>query len=438
MPSGWRSLLFLCILALILRLAYLAVMLNQVTPEQVMGLTSDTANYVTTAKGLLGLQALETQWILLFGPGYMVFLAGCFLLFGVGALPVMLIQILLSSVTCLLLYAFAKELTGSRAVGYGAALISATSFTAIAQSTILLSDTLFFFLFLTGNLLFLKGLRSGKRSSFVWSGLIIAAAVLTRAVGQFWPLTLIIFLGVLPMRYLDRTIFPSRRALFRRAIIAPLVALVIMGGWMVRNSVVHGMPVVAASGVHGLGRLTAYAQMQMDNCELGEVFATWAEEYKRERQCDTIPLRDWYAIVEHKARRMAAEHPWELAYYYFGRINVNITAANELYFHQLPRCKYTISAWLDRSHRIFLHYVIPLMTLGGFALLFKRRLWLPVLFLGLMYLLFFFLVGFGMWQGSRLFFPAQIAWSVVVSYLVVDLWPRWRAQRLVSPGLIDM
>jgi uncharacterized membrane protein len=86
-----------------------------------------------------------------------------------------------------------------------------------------------------------------------------------------------------------------------------------------------------------------------------------------------------------------------------------------------------ISRQLDRMHRVYLHFLVPLLTWWGFWLMIKRRLWMPVLFLGSMYLLFFFLMGFGMWQGSRLFFPAQIAWSVVVSYLVIDLWTRWRA-----------
>ncbi|MDD4051008.1 MAG: glycosyltransferase family 39 protein, partial [candidate division Zixibacteria bacterium] len=395
-------------------------------PEQVMGLSSDTVNYVDTAKGLLGLQPLDQQWVFLFGPGYGVFLAACFLLFGVGPIAAIIVQIILSGLTCLLLYSFGKELTGSGAVGYGAGIISATSFTAISQAAILLSDTLFLFLFLAGNLLFLKGLKNGKRSHFFWSGIVLGAAVLTRAVGQFWPPVLIILIGILPMRSFGRSVFPNRRSLFKRAIIAPLVALVIMGGWTARNYAVHGMPVVAGSGLHGLGRLTAYAQMKLEDRSLGDVFARWADEYKREHHTDSIPLREWYALVGQKAGRMMAEHPRAMLWYYLGRIKVNITAANDLYVHQLPRSKDMISYQMGRIHRMLLHFVIPILTVWGFWLMVKRRQWMPALFLGSMYLLFFFMVGFGMWQGSRLFFPSQIAWSVVVSYLVIESWPRLR------------
>lgn len=423
-----RGLPAIVLAALVLRVGYLLIMLRQLTPDQVMTLTSDVTNYVGTAKGLLGLQWYDPQWILLFGPGYMVFLAGCFFCFGVGPFGPIIIQILLSCFTCLLLYAFARELTGSSAVGFVAAVISATSFTAIAQSVALLSDTLFFFLFLAANLLFLKGLKNGRWWPFLLSGLILGAAVLTRAVGQFWPAALIVILIVLPKRYLGRTPFPSRRAMILRGAVAPLIALVIMGGWIVRNAVVHGMPVVAASGANGLGRLTAYTQMKLNHCTINDVYAAWADEYEREHACDSVPVREWYALFERKARQTAVEHPWLTAYHYLGRIKVNITASNELYFHQLPRSENMISRQLDRMHRALLHFVVPLLTLWGFWLMIRRRLWMPVLFLGTMYLLFFFLVGFGMWQGSRLFFPAQIAWSVVVSYLLVDLWSRWRAR----------
>jgi hypothetical protein len=186
------------------------------------------------------------------------------------------------------------------------------------------------------------------------------------------------------------------------------------------------MMVVAGSGLHGLGRLTAYTQMKLENREFNEVYAGWADQYKREHQCDTIPLRGWYTLVEQKAGRMMADHPGAMLWYYLGRIKVNVTAANELYAHQLPRSKEMISHMMDHLHRALWHYVIPILTVWGFWLMVKRRRWMPVLFLGSMYLLFFFMVGFGMWQGSRLFFPAQIAWSVVVSYLVIEYWPRLR------------
>jgi 4-amino-4-deoxy-L-arabinose transferase-like glycosyltransferase len=421
-----QGLLYLFLLAVVLRVGYLIMMLNQVTPQQIMGLTSDTLNYVATAEGLLGLQPLDQQWIFLFGPGYGMFLAACFILFGVGPMAAIIIEIILSCLTCLLMYAFGKELSGSRAVGYGAGIISATSFTAISQATILLSDTLFFLLFLAGNLLFLKGLKNAKRSRLLWSGVALGAAVLTRAVGQFWPLIMILLLCVLPMEGFDRSLFPRRRALFVRAIIAPLVALVIMGGWTVRNYHVHRMPMVAGSGLHGLGRLTAYTQMKLEKRTLDEVYASWADQYKREHQCDSIPLPDRYTLITQHARSILTEHPGAMIWYYLGRIKVNITAANELYTHQLPQSKAMISRGMDRLHQVWLQFVIPLLTACGFGMMIKRRLWMPVQFLGSLYLLFFFMVGFGMWQGSRLFFPAQIAWGVVVSYLLVNLWPRFR------------
>ena len=139
---------------------------------------------------------MDEAAILTFGPGYGVFLGANFFLFGVNPLGIILVQILLSSFICLMLYRLGHELTGMKSVGYIAGYMSALSFTAISLSTIILSDTFFLFLFLWGNLAFLLGLKNRKRSYFIFAGITIGLSILTRSIGQFWPLVLLAFIFI--------------------------------------------------------------------------------------------------------------------------------------------------------------------------------------------------------------------------------------------------
>jgi len=57
----------------------------------------------------------------------------------------------------------------------------------------------------------------------------------------------------------------------------------------------------------------------------------------------------------------------------------------------------------------------------GFIGMMLLRQWRALSFPGLMYFYFALMAGFGCWQGSRLFYPAQIAWAIVIAFLMVNL-----------------
>jgi len=116
-----------------------------------------------------------------------------------------------------------------------------------------------------------------------------------------------------------------------------------------------------------------------------------------------------------------AEHPTVFIRTYLSCVRDNILAGNELYLVQLPQFAGVISTGMGYLYdpNRFLRWVIPVLTMMGFGLMAYRRQWSAVLFLGALYLLLVVTVGFGMWQGSSLFFPAQISWSVAVAVSVV-------------------
>ncbi|MDF1545216.1 MAG: hypothetical protein P1R58_08960 [bacterium] len=68
----------------------------------------------------------------------------------------------------------------------------------------------------------------------------------------------------------------------------------------------------------------------------------------------------------------------------------------------------------------WLGYWIIYLTLGGLLVMaFRGHLFAAVL-LGFTYLAFSLPIGTSFWQGSRLHYPAEMAWSIVIAYLLVE------------------
>jgi len=65
-----RPLIYLFVLALVLRLGYLAAMLGQITPDEIMKFAPDTIRYVNIGRELLDLHIVDEGAVLIFGPGY--------------------------------------------------------------------------------------------------------------------------------------------------------------------------------------------------------------------------------------------------------------------------------------------------------------------------------------------------------------------------------
>ena len=410
-----RRLGCLLLLALVLRLGYLLVMLGQIDSERIMNLAPDTIAYVTMAKQVAAFHLYPGGASLIYGPGYGIILGLFFMIFGVSPVAALVLQIVVSSVNCLLIYLLARRLAMDRSVALIAGVITAISFTSISLAASLLSDTFFFFFFLVGNILFLKGLTHGRRTAFAWSGIFIGLAILIRAVVQFWPFVMIILLFAWPRSQTDPAFLPRRRDLLARGFIAPAIALLLMAAGISRNYYYDKVPVVAGSGPQGIGRLTSLAEAIADKRDISDVYASWIDQYRQEHQIQHLSVRDAYAMYAQHARQLLAEHPAVFIQTYFSCVRDNILAGNELYLVQLPQSAGVISTWMGYVHKRFLRWAIVALTAFGFGLMAYRRQWAAVLFLGVLYVLLAVMVGFGMWQGSRLFFPAEISWPVAVA-----------------------
>ena len=412
---------YLFIFALVLRLCYLMLMLGQLGSEEMMKLAPDTIRYVNVGRDLLGGHILDEGAVVIFGPGYGAFLALNFFFLGVNSLGVLLVQIILSSAACLMIYRLGHELTGSRTAGYIAGILSATSFTSISLANFVLSDTLFFFLFLLGNLAFVLGFRQRRRSYFVCSGICIGLAALVRSIGQFWPLVMIAFAIILPCG--DGFRFPIRGRFrsARRVLVAPLIAVIIMAVWAGRNYYVHDVPMLAFTSAGGPANVAALTLAQSRGVETGDIFIEWERQYQQPTGTENLSYADRFRLYSRAVKDVFFADPIATIRTYLSLVWLNLNEFNELYRAQLPSFS---NAILDRMCWLYersLNYLTFWLSMAGFAVLLLMRRWRAFVYLGTIYLYFALMIGFTRWQGSRLFYPGQIAWTIVIAWLIVNV-----------------
>jgi 4-amino-4-deoxy-L-arabinose transferase-like glycosyltransferase len=433
-----HDLIYLFIFALVLRLCYLMLMLGQLGSNDLLNLSPDATRYVNIGRGLAEFTNADEGALVIFGPGYGIFLGISFFLFGINPICPLLAQIILSSICCLMLYRLGRELTGIKAIGYIAGYLSALSFTSISLSAFLLSDTLFFFLFLWGNLVLVLGLKNMRRSYFMLAGILIGSSILVRSIGQFWPLVILLIVLLWP-RERPLSGFPHHYfKLVGRTMITISAALFIVVFWVGRNYTVHGVPMVAFTGAGGPANVARLTMANVENRDPGDIAADWHNDYSAKTGVKDLSYADQYRMFIAGTRKTLKNYPGEMLATYLDLVWQNLHEGNELFRLQLPFNSHFILDkvyWLrDRS----LHFLNFWLSLVGLVILLLMRQWKAAIFLGAVYLYFVSMIGFTQWQGSRLFYPGMIAWSIIIASIPVAIvgWGRVAFRFILKSGRV--
>jgi len=418
-PVDYRLPLILFLLALTVRLAYMIFMYHQLSDQQILTLTPDSTAYTRVAQELTRFQILDEDTVMMFGIGYSAFLSVCFLLFGLKAATVIIVQVLLSSLSCALLYKFGKELTDSKAVGFIAGGLLAVSFTSISLANIILSETLFLFLFLAGNLLFFQGLQREERKRIIWAGIFLGLAVLVRAAGQLWPIMLLVFIIFHPRRDKNRK---WREQVFRRlklAYPAPLIVLIIIAGWIFRNYIVHDYPFYTFASAGGPANVATWAIEKAEGRSAYDIRTEWAIAYQHESGRERITRIDQYKMFSQQARRAIWQYPREVFNMYKSLVWENVTSVNELFRAQLLEYQWPIVDKVNIYLEYHFNYLFFWLGAAGILAMLVRLHWTAFLYTGCVFVYFALMAGFTHWQGSRLFYPGQIGWAMAMAFLLV-------------------
>ena len=203
------SLGFIIIVALSLRMLNLYFALPQISqPSRTSAFAGDAVQYQAIAEAIvtkgifIPAEGIYGGMMKMSGrelsakrtPGYPLFLALFYLLFGIKFWPVYLAQSLLDTITVIIVYLMAKEVFGSKKISLIASFLYAINLTAIHFNSRLFTETLFTFMFSLTVLVFLRVYKTDKVIRFVGVGVLLGLSTLIRPIVLYFPAVMIIVL----------------------------------------------------------------------------------------------------------------------------------------------------------------------------------------------------------------------------------------------------
>lgn len=416
------QLLHLCILAAFLRLTYILLALQHFGQDGLVASVPDTRTYLAMADYILtGENAFGKEFMFWIGPGYAMMIGTIQSLLSTNHIFLYVCNILFGVLAPVPIYLLAYELTESRRVAFIAGLIAAVSPTSIALSCNILSDQPFYVVHTFALLCLTLGVKTNRIKWFIIAGFLTGTAAYIRAVSQFWPLAYVLLAAVLTAR--DRMFWGhpfSRRALFKRLILTFGIASVLLLGWATRNLIVEGAFVFGGNGLvaarwHVASRAVAE---NTDDASVHDVRLRWLQE-DQEFYGDSTPTT---IVKYHRFRdeffRVFRTHPDWTIEAFFANVKDNMISGNYIARDQVP-VLYPMWVALISADQTWLSYLIVTISLLGIVILLTEKRYYSAFLLGMTLLYFTLVIGFSRWQGSRLHYPAEIAWSILVSYVFV-------------------
>lgn len=171
-------------------------------------------------------------------PIYPLFLAGCFKIFGVHFLPVILFQALVGGFVPWIIYRLGSHLAGTH-VGILSALISAIYPELVVISSFVYTETFFIFMAVLFFFFLYTAMRSNKPKYWVLAGFAFGLGLLIRPLLFFFPLFL--FFAFLCMKHYQK--------LIKGYFVMILVGYAILLPWTIRNyKVFHAFVPVSTGG----------------------------------------------------------------------------------------------------------------------------------------------------------------------------------------------
>ncbi len=408
--TGYIHLSVLFLVALTMRLGYLWLAVRHLTLDGFWRYAPDTNLYLYVAQHIQSHHFLGDYGLLRIGPGYALILAAIQSVFGNDPLYPILFSVLMGCLAPIFVYLLAWHLTQNRTVAFISGFFSALSLTSVALSCHILTDQPFFTFHAAALVCFVLGFRTGKVKWFAIAGLVAGYAAYIRPVGQLWPYLFFLIPLVLPRQ----EVFSSRTDMLRRVGVTGAVMLVMVLGWSARNYVVHDLFTFGTNGVLTV-RSCLVAQVTADRTRETNIVGyrdLWEEE-----DGDRDLERFEGAAARAKVRVIEAlkEYPGPMFRAYFRNLEDNIKASNHYAQGQVPELA-GFMGLLNTAVKRWLGWLIAVMTLAGIGFLWRDKYHLAAALLGVAYAYFTLILGASFWQGSRLHYPAEMAWAILATY----------------------
>ena len=422
--TTYIHLISLFVVAIALRLLYLKLASDSLGFDHLSHYYPDSRVYLIIGDHILSWHEKGGFALLRYGPGYGLILAAIKLFFGSHLIWPLLFSVLMGGLAPVCVYVLAMQLFNSRAVALAAGGFSAVSLTSVALSCSILTDQPFFTLYAAALVCFVQGYKTGRIGWYALAGLLAGYGAYVRPMAQIWPVVFFFLVLVVPVT----TIYRSRGDFIRRAGVTAALALLMVVGWSARNYVIHDRFIFGTVGIPTI-RNCVLAQTAQKYWGEGKRVKEYRDAWEKE---DGDLSDDQYPAAFDKAwARVVAEfkiRPTEMLGIYLHNMLRNSVHYNYAVGKQVPAMK----GFMDVLNRIVWHglgYLLIVLTAVGIVVMALRGQRFAAWLLAATYISFTAPVGASIWQGSRLHYPAEMAWSIVVAYLAVATYNRLRSIR---------
>lgn len=160
-------------------------------------------------------------------PLYPSFLALVYRIFQHDFIPVYLVQCVLGTANTFLIYRIARNIGGEK-LGVVSAAASLLYWPLTLYSGVLLAETLFLFVMLTGVHMYLRGFENHKWTCFAACGLFMGLSTLTRSIT-------LLLLFILPVVYIFFARNREKRVRIRNSLLYAVVFCLVLSPWVLRN-----------------------------------------------------------------------------------------------------------------------------------------------------------------------------------------------------------
>ncbi|MDQ7782626.1 MAG: glycosyltransferase family 39 protein [Desulfomonilaceae bacterium] len=297
-----------CLLSVLL----IALMIRAVIPVAAFAATgslslsfhdADTIDYLNLAQSILTSSTFsntEGNPEVFRTPGYPALL-GLGLLVGHVEIATVIIQVVLSTLTVLLVFQMAFTVTGCREAALISALLYSFEPLSFTYASLLMSETLFTALMALFMYCFLRFLKSRSAGDLLFAAVALTASAYVRPIGYFliWILALGLFIWVTAK---------VRPALYGLAIIALylVISMPAIGAWNLRNYVQTGFGGFSTSGIWNL--YSIYVPV-WENIAQGKIIGS-----------RRLPEKEWpippheapanYDVMKASIADCIMKHPW--------------------------------------------------------------------------------------------------------------------------------
>ena len=399
--------------AIIIRIILLAASNNQIGTSGVLDRCFDCRLYLMAAEAFSRGAPVPENALFYFGPGYVYFLGLIIKIIGYYPLLIILTNILISGLGCIFIYNLARLLTRSYPIAIVSGLLACFSYTSITLSCMTMSDTFFFTLVAAALTVFIKALENGRWSYFIAAGLLLGYSVLTRSVGQFWPIMVIII--ALIYFWLDTGDGSAKNQKFAkfgtRILVTVLIILVLAGSWIIRNKRVNDVYALAISGANGPANVAAITIEKITGKYSKETLDEWVD--------GKLFGQGQYGEIYREYRQHAAEVfdtlGAEMIKTYFSVVWDNLNEFN--YQHRILVPDYD-HFMIPLEHRIkdgWLKFLPLILVIWGCASLIIQRQFRTAAILAAIFIYFILMTGAFRWQGARYSYPAYIAGCIFIA-----------------------